>query len=88
MGSGPHVQKCKVQNLAYLNIHYLSQSAKLCAIKYSRLKRYITSYDSSTLDPGPRVQKYKVKNLAFLNTQHTPQNAKLCKLTYAIENSG
>ena len=37
LGPGPQVQKCKVKNLAYLNMKHTSQNAKLCKLDYARV---------------------------------------------------
>ena len=39
MGPGPQVQKCKVQDFAYLNMQHRSQGAKMCTLKDARLNR-------------------------------------------------
>ena len=69
-GPGPQVHKCKVQNLAYLNMQHIYQITEMFALKKANVKIYINSYDSSTIGPGPHVQKCKVHNLAYMNMQH------------------
>ena len=66
------MQKCKVQNFAFLNMPPASKSAKI-------LKRYINSCDSFPRSLGLQVQKFKVQNFAHMPMQ---KNFKVQKLSH------
>ena len=72
------VQKCKVQNIAFLNMPPASESAKF-------LKRYINSYDSSPRSQGLQVQKFQVQNFAHMPMQKNFKVQKLSHLNMYLE---
>ena len=57
---GPWATGAKVQSAksCFLNMQQISQSAKLCIPKQSRLKRYISWYDNSF----PRAKMFTIKH--------------------------